>query len=222
MPAMQRAAEVAARIYEGIPGSLLQKWRPAICPFDLLIAQVPPQSTVLDVGCGSGLFLGLLAAAGRIRSGLGFDSSAPAIARADCMRRRLPEPARLAFVHRDAAAAWPDGDFDVVCLIDVMHHVQPAQQRPLIETAIAKLRPGGTLVYKDMVRRPAWRAWMNRLHDLLLARQWIHYAPIDQVASWIRGAGLEIVHEPRCSMLWYGHEILVARAAAPGASRPPA
>jgi 2-polyprenyl-3-methyl-5-hydroxy-6-metoxy-1,4-benzoquinol methylase len=206
---------MAASLFDGIPGSLFQRWRPAICPFDALIEQVPRDSTVLDVGCGSGLFLGLLAGTGRLRSAMGFDSSAAAIGKAQQMQRRLPEPGRLSFECRSAAAEWPAGSFDVVSIIDVMHHVPPQHQASVIRIAASRIKPGGVLLYKDMVRRPFWRAAMNRLHDLVLARQWIHYAPIEDVRRWVREAGLVITLEQQHDMLWYGHEMLVAR-------RPPA
>ena len=50
---------------------------------------------------------------------------------------------------------------------------------------------------------------MNRLHDLVMARQWIHYAPIADVESWSRQAGLTLVHAEDTSRCWYGHELRI-------------
>ena len=88
------------------------------------------------------------------------------------MRTRLKKPDCIAFERRDAQQDWPSGPFDIVSVIDVMHHVPTIAQRTVIERAASRLKPGGLLVYKDMVERPRWRAWKNRLHDLVLARQW--------------------------------------------------
>src|SRR5947208_2041928 len=57
----------------------LQHWRPYICPFEELIRHVPGGASVLDAGCGGGLFLALLAATGKRITGQGFDISSPAI-----------------------------------------------------------------------------------------------------------------------------------------------
>jgi 2-polyprenyl-3-methyl-5-hydroxy-6-metoxy-1,4-benzoquinol methylase len=191
----------------------VQSLRPYICPFDRIVPLVPPGSDVLDVGCGAGLFLGLLAAGGRLQSGRGFDASPPAIALAQQMRRELPaeQRDRLTFERRDVGDAWPEERYDVVALIDVMHHVPPGGQQALLEQAAARVKPGGLFIYKDMARRPHWRALANRLHDLVMARQWIHYLPLEMARRWGTDCGLAVVDEGRCTMLWYAHEWLIFR-----------
>ncbi len=189
----------------------IAKGRPWICPFDAVIERIEPGASVLDIGCGGGMLLGLAAAHGRVARGVGFDADAQAIAAANAMRKRL-EPAtadRLTFTHLDAQAPWPEGLFDVVCLIDVMHHL-PAEARPkVIAQAAAKLRPGGRFIYKDMGIGPRWRRWANRLHDRVMAGQWIVEQPLDDVIDWARGAGLRCVERRRMNRLWYAHELCV-------------
>src|SRR6187455_1904363 len=51
------------------PGCWIQALRPHICPFDRLIDYVPNGICIIDVGCGSGLLLGLLAATTKSRLG---------------------------------------------------------------------------------------------------------------------------------------------------------
>jgi hypothetical protein len=53
----------------------MQALRPLICPFDELLDLVPIGARMLDAGCGAGLFLGLLADAGRLGEGYGFDTA---------------------------------------------------------------------------------------------------------------------------------------------------
>ena len=115
----------------------------------------------------------------------------------------------MEFERVDATAAWPCGEeqFDVVSIIDVMHHVPVAAQRSVIETASRRVKPGGMLLYKDMCRRPLWRAWANRLHDLVVARQWINYAAVQDVERWASEAGMRVVERERINRLWYGHEL---------------
>ena len=60
-----------------------------------------------------------------------------------------------------------------------------------------------------MVRRPVWRALANRLHDLLIARQRIHYLPVEQVIEWAQAKGFRVIEQRRMDMLWYGHEMVV-------------
>ena len=190
--------------------STVQRYRPYICPFAELIEQVPTGSEVLDIGCGAGLYLGLLAAQGRIRGGIGFDASLPAIAAAKTMSEKVA-PIRLDFRHLGVDQEWPGGTFDVVSLVDVMHHVPIPVRRDVTRLAAERVRPGGLFIYKDMVRRPLWRAVANRAHDLVVARQWISYEPVEAVEAQCRAIGLELVHPQDINMLWYGHELRVFR-----------
>lgn len=205
------------RIYRR--GGLLQRamayGRPFISPFHVLVDQVPAGSTLLDVGCGNGLLVNLLVSGARISRGVGFDSSWPAIEAAREASRACGAGVRAEFAHLAADAQWPAGTFDVVSLIDVLHHIPPSAQRRVVDQALAKVIPGGLFLFKDIGSRPLWRALANRIHDLVLARQWIHYVEPAQVIAWAREGGFMLEHRQTINMLWYGHELLVFR-------RPPA
>jgi len=191
----------------------LQHWRPYICPFEELIRHVPDNATVLDAGCGGGLFLALVAASGKRIIGRGFDISPVAIRTAQEMSNRAAKAgSTLHFEVRPVSDQWPGGQYDVVSLIDVAHHVPPPFQEEFLLAACRHVRPGGVLIYKDMCCRPRWRAAANSLHDLVLARQWVHYLPITRVEAWVAGASMELVYRAdRLNRLWYGHELRVFR-----------
>jgi 2-polyprenyl-3-methyl-5-hydroxy-6-metoxy-1,4-benzoquinol methylase len=206
----------AKQVYVDGPliGRKFQHWRPFISPFERLLPIVPVGSRVLDIGCGAGLLLGLLAQAGRLESGIGIDASASAIALANRMRDRLARTdaaaaARLEFRRLDVSEPWPTGPFDVVSIVDVMHHVPPAHWRSLVASLAAHVAPAGMLLYKDMCRRPRWRAFANRMHDLLVARQRIHYAPVESIETWAAEEGLQLTQSEQMNRLCYGHELRV-------------
>lgn len=207
----RRIASIARRLYQTGPLLLkrLQHWRPYICPYEALIKCVPSGSYILDVGCGGGLLLGLLANMGRIAGGVGFDSNKVAIDLASSMTQNLPLDNNLKFLYLSATSAWPEGSFNVISMIDVVHHIPPKHQQQAIETAIVKVPPNGVLLYKDMADHPWYFAWANRLHDLVLARQWIDYLPVEQVISIARQHGLIVQHRETITMLWYRHELVV-------------
>jgi len=191
---------------------LMAEYRPMICPFHQVIRCVPAGSSVLDIGCGNGLLLGLLARDGRLTRGIGFDSSSAAIDTAQRMLLRTqPNQSApdLKFERLDVGKPWPDGVFDVVLLVDVLHHIRPTEQEQVVRLAARQVASGGRLIYKDMSRRPRWKAVMNRIHDLLLARQWIHYAAVDKVERWVKSEAFDLVESLDLGMLWYQHELRV-------------
>lgn len=220
-PSLRNLHMEARRLYRDGPilKRTLQHWRPYICPFHVLIGLIPPNATVLDIGCGSGLFLGLLAASRRIRYGVGVDANSFAVALGQRMAHRIPPDTHLQLHSARSSDDWPDGTFDAVSLIDVLHHVHPESQRQILTSAAQRVQPGGILIYKDIDAGDKPRALANRLHDMILAREWIHYRPLTWVRIQLEQAGLIYESDGRINMLWYGHQWLIMRAPHIGAVR---
>ena len=199
----------------------IQSLRPQICPFDQLIPLVPPGSRVLDFGCGNGLFLGLLAKTGRIVEGLGLDVSARAIKTAQGLSQSVDNNTPLRFEDYTSIEEFSPHAFDVISMVDVIHHVPPLEQERLILSMMKALKPGGLFLYKDIATRPFWRASANRLHDLIMARQWIHYFPTSEVRRIALDHGLIVRQEGYVARLWYGHDILLLEKPLPNADPKP-
>ncbi|WP_439658241.1 class I SAM-dependent methyltransferase [Lentzea sp. HUAS TT2] len=205
---------LASGLYQGRgPGlRLRQVHRPWICPFELIVPHVPVGATVLDAGCGSGLLLGLLAALGRRIEGTGFELSPAALGEARLVAARVwGSGSRLEFGPGDVTGEWPDREFDVVCLVDVLHHVSVADRTEVLRRACAAVKPGGALIYKDMACRPRWRAVANQLHDLVLAREWVRHAEVAQVVRQVVEFGFRLEYRVDTTRLWYAHELRVLR-----------
>ncbi len=184
---------------------LMQHWRPAIAPFHEILPEVPTGASVLDVGCGGGLLLMLLAAERHISLGVGFDASARAISFAKHAANQ--NGFSLRFETRKAGDGWPEGLYDVVSIVDVLHHIPRPDQKAVLQQAVKRLLPGGKLILKDMTERPRWRVCASKLHDLVLAKQWIEIPRRQDILSFTHELGLELNHEKTTNMLWYGHQL---------------
>ncbi len=88
-----QARDTAKTLYAdaGFTIRTMQSLRPFICPFDALVDVVPQGSRLLDIGCGAGLFLALLAHTGRLAEGIGYDIDAKSLDVARRMHARLEE-----------------------------------------------------------------------------------------------------------------------------------
>lgn len=180
--------------------------RPKICPFQEILSEVDSGDSIFDIGCGSGF---LLFVAAKLRDtapsmGVELDASTVEGANAAISLEGLSEHILLA--QADSFQEWPDQQFDVVTMIDVAHHVPSDGQANFIEEALARVKPGGKFVYKDMASKPFAYAMANRLHDLLLARQWINYIPIGEVRDICTTKGFVVEREFEIRTLWYAHE----------------
>lgn len=203
---------IAAPLYAGAANAkvrLMATYRSHICPLHEVIHEVPAQSSVLDVGCGQGLLLNLLAKLGHIRQGHGFDVAAPAIAVARQVADLNGLSAVVDFEHRTIAQGIPNLGHEVVTVIDVLHHV-PDQHKAAFVGALCDVVPeGGRLIVKDMVVRPLWRATANRMHDLIMARQWVEHLGPEQLEAWASPRGMRVVRLDHFNTWWYGHWLLV-------------
>lgn len=213
LPRNRDLKAAARRLYAEASGATrtIQSLRPYICPFTRLLEFIPPGAHVLDIGCGAGLLLALAADSRDLGASVGFDSSGKAIAVAELAAKRLAAEGKPTphFVRLDVRDPWPAGTFDVVAMIDVLHHVPVVAQESAIRQAVAAVPPGGTFLYKDIAPRPRWRAFMNRLHDLVMVREWVHYVFAETVIGWATAGGLTLRVREWIPTLWYGHDLLV-------------
>lgn len=211
--AWQGARAGARMLFGDRPGvrAHLQTLRPLICPVDEVLDWIPSHATVLDIGCGAGLLPGLLALRGHREAICGVDASPPAIALANDLSDRLSasHAARLSFRVTSTTDEWPVGPFGAVTMVDVLHHIPPRAQPGFIAAALARIAPGGRFVYKDMAKRPHLHAAANRLHDLAVAREWIHYVDPPLITALSKEAGLHLLHQSHHRRWWYAHDLLV-------------
>ena len=163
------------------------------------------------MGCGSGLFLGLVSSIKKIDGAFGFDYSKKAIDTANSMKVNLAQKKKISFRVGNAKSMLKEKKYSVVSMIDVIHHIQPRYQKKVVIEAIGMIKENGLYIYKDMARRPRWKAYGNRLHDLIFAQEWIHYFHVKELEDICINLGLELIHSSNYSKLWYQHELRIFR-----------
>jgi cyclopropane fatty-acyl-phospholipid synthase-like methyltransferase len=140
--------------------------------------------------------------------GTGVDSSSDAIACATRMAQQFGSE-RICFLCTPDIDAWPKGQYDIVSLIDVLHHVAPEERRQFFLEAAKHVAKGGRLLCKDMRTKPRWKAAANILQDLIVARQLVHHPTPRSVESWGSEARLRLVSYEEWDRMWSAHAFWV-------------
>jgi SAM-dependent methyltransferase len=114
--------------------------------------KLPADAEILEAGCGTGGNLAMLGRYGRVY-GMELDDNARDLARArgigEVAAGRLPE-----------AIPFPDRNFDLIVLIDVLEHVDDDLE--VLRSLRRRLKPGGRL----LITVPAYRFLWSR-HDVM-------------------------------------------------------
>lgn len=135
----------------------------------------PPQTRVLDVGCGTGAILEEFSR--RYRAS-GIDPSPQAV---DFCRQRGLTDVRTGLL----ADLPPDPVYDLITMLDVVEHVE--DDLGLLKEARRRLVPGGHL----LIAVPAYR-WLWSRHDVVLHHQRRYTRRT--LAPVVTGAGFVIEH----------------------------
>lgn len=169
-------------------------------------ALLPSGGTLIDIGCGGGLTLALLAdARARYRAGE-WPATCPPPPQFDRMIGIETRP-RAATIAKDALGADAEivrGDARTtalapcraVVLFDVLHMIPAAEQEPLIAAIAAALEPGGVALVREADAAAGWRFVAVRVGNQLKAlvfghwRQRFSFRPTDEWLERFAAHGL--------------------------------
>jgi len=100
----------------------------------------PRYSNALEIGCSIGVLTSLLAP--RCERLLALDATAAPLVEA---RRRCEHQANVAFAQAFVPAEWPQGEFDLILLSEVVYYLDAKDVAGLATKVAGALAPGGTI-----------------------------------------------------------------------------
>lgn len=140
-----------------------------------------PGGRVLDVGCGRGVILGVLA-------DLGFE--AHGVERSAAAAQGVDPRAQIRIVEDLAQAGYPDAHFDAVVIWHVLEHL-PDPARILAEVHRI-LRPGGRLVVAVPNFSSAQARWSGPAWFHLDAPRHLFHFPLSALCRLLANTGFEV------------------------------
>jgi 2-polyprenyl-3-methyl-5-hydroxy-6-metoxy-1,4-benzoquinol methylase len=170
---------------------------------------LPASGTVLDVGCGFGLFSLYYAATGarRLLRGLDVDRRRIALARRAAARLGLEN---VVYDETDARHFKGDSQVAAAYMLDIVHHVPREAVRPLLNQLHRAVAPGGILLVKDVDTRPAPKRWFTYALDKLMdPRAPVRYWPSDELAAALGETGFTVRRHLMVDVLPYPHILYV-------------
>ena len=205
-------SKLLSRAYAKAPfKQRLMAWgRPWIAPVEAVLAEIPPNSRQLDMGCGVGFLLLLssnLRGAGPV-TGVDVDKAGLELARG-VLREHAPGRRKPHLCTLQEWNAAPQSGFDVVTMVDVMHHVPWTQRQGFLKDLFGRVRPGGLFIYKDIAQKPRWAAIANFLHDLILTGERVRLSPVADIEAVAAQCGMRLTKSSKMFRLWYCHELRV-------------
>ncbi|GAA3960670.1 trifunctional MMPL family transporter/lysophospholipid acyltransferase/class I SAM-dependent methyltransferase [Mucilaginibacter dorajii] len=111
-------------------------------PFHELL---PLKGRMLDIGCGYGFMPYMLhfAAPGRNFTGIDYDEDKIEVANNNFNKDSL-----IRFEHADALHFEME-PYDAIIIADVLHYMQPDEQKLIMERCMNNLKPGGSIIIRD-------------------------------------------------------------------------
>ena len=170
---------------------------------------LPAEGTILDIGCGFGLFSLYYAQLIPAASFRGLDLNPRRVALATEVARRLGL-GNTAYAVGDARTYRADGEYAAAYMLDIVHHVQPETVEPLLSELHKAIRPGGCLIVKDVDTQPAYKRWFTHALDLLMSPGGvIHYWPAGELAALLQRIGFRVYRHLMVDVLPYPHVLFV-------------
>ncbi len=181
-----------------LEGSYAAFFDQTICPAIPVFHEVDARGGLaVDLGCGNGWYLRVLARRFRALRGLGLDGFGENIAQATRRAQAEGLDARLKFETRDVHGLVLDEPADLIAMSRALHHVWEAGPHQFLLSLRRNLKPGGAVV----IWEPNWPADRNRLRAPAAQRlafqnltehvQGNHLLRADEIESELRKAGLE-------------------------------
>lgn len=183
---------------------LFVRLRARIAPFEWILPHLPPQGSLLEVGCGHGLLTNWIQQHYPLCRILGTDVNPQRIAAA---RQTLLGRKNIQFHIADGLESTKE-TYDCILFFDLLHHLEASQHLSSLRKARARLNPGGKIIVKEMFKERSLSHFLGWLHDKIVTQgEKTCYRRAEEWISLAGQAGLQLTHFRKGYKFWY-HQCL--------------
>jgi SAM-dependent methyltransferase len=186
-------------------------WKLRLDPvYQLVLAELPFEGELLDLGTGIGLLPVLVALARpslRIRA-VEWDTRKVEVA------HRLLKGLPSASVEEMDARAFPIASTSAITMLDILHYSSPSDARRWLRTCAGALKPGGVLLIRELEPSPwAIALWLERVAVRVGLNRGgaVHPHPSSELAKELIGLGLTVVRHQAGSGPFRANTLTVGR-----------
>jgi 2-polyprenyl-3-methyl-5-hydroxy-6-metoxy-1,4-benzoquinol methylase len=192
-------------VSSGFLDQLKVNYRPLICPLDELINNIGKAESVFDVGCGSGQFALLIAEFSNVKRIGGVEIDERLVNNARKLLAPYSSKVQVDFsVYDGSNLPASIHTYDLIFLVDVLHHIPKKFQEGFIAMIYSLMRPGARFVLKDIDASSPF-VYSNKMHDMIFAREIGNEWTYDRAMKVTRDIGFKIVSSSKRRMYVYPH-----------------
>lgn len=193
----------------GFVDRLKIKYRPIICPFNDLIDFAKDKKSVFDIGCGSGQFCALIAKFTDVEKIMGIEINDRLVTNANEVNEEFRKNKTIKFeVFNGKVIPDEIKEYDLIYMIDVFHHIPPAQQLAFMQQLQQKMRPGAVLIFKD-IDAGSPLVVCNKMHDMVFAGEIGKEISFKKAKEMLGGAGFKITDSFKKTVFVYAHYFVI-------------
>ncbi|MBC8505236.1 MAG: class I SAM-dependent methyltransferase [Chloroflexi bacterium] len=176
---------------------------------------LPHNGTVLDVGCGFGLFSFFFALSADERKMIGVDINANRIATAKIVREKLGLDGHIDFRVSDVADYPFREPVNAIVVLDLFHHVPRQTAQRMLERFQDILQVDGVLIIKDITAKPWLKMAFTWILDKMMDfRGPLHYYTKEEMLTLVETHGFDVKTHRLIDILPYPHVMYICRKTA--------
>lgn len=183
--------------------------RPFICPFSDILKIIGDGNTIFDIGCGSGTFLALCAQYLKPEKIGGIEIEEKLIKNSKKMLKDFKSPKYLA-LYDGINIPQTISQYNVITMIDVLHHIPEKEQISFLENLRAKMNPKARLIIKD-IDGGSSLVFFNKLHDLIISGNPGNERSYEDVQCLLKEMGFRIDETYKKRVLIYPHYLVSSK-----------